>query len=57
MDINVNFIVLMVNFLSGVLAASNVAAVGSALLAIGAAGCGRPNAGRHRTSRSSNLYQ
>src|SRR5262245_2238455 len=56
-DINVNFIVRMVIFLSGVLAARIVAAVGSALLATGAAGCGRPNAGRHPRTRSSNLYQ
>jgi hypothetical protein len=56
-DINVNFILLMINFLSGVLVARNVAAVGSALFAMRAAGCGKPNAARHPTSRSSKLYQ
>jgi hypothetical protein len=55
--INVNFILLMINFLSGVLVARNVAAVGSALFAMRAAGCGKPNAARHPTSRSSKLYQ
>jgi hypothetical protein len=45
-DFNADFIVLMVIFLSGVLAARDFAAIGSVLFATGAAGCGNPNARR-----------
>jgi hypothetical protein len=51
-NISFTFIRLMVILLSRVCAARKLAAVGSALFAKGAAGCGRPNAGRRLTSRA-----
>src|SRR5260370_6320591 len=50
-NISFNFILLTVILLRGVCAARFLAAVGrSALVAPGAAGCGRPTAGRRRAS-------